>query len=172
MKLNLEAKTEEQRVVLDYLQENVSDALADKINNGVSTEKDGKHLISKKTLDGFMEYACKQAQEQAEKGARSACVKADVVFGWAIHYFEEDSIVEKLYNEDGTEYEAPKPKVTHTAPIQAKPVVKEKPNQLSFFDELEEIKEEQTIDQETGEILDDDKLSFLKSIFGEYLEVK
>ena len=108
--LNLEANTEEQKIIKEYLEENASETLADKINNGVKIEKDGKTLINKKTLDGFMKYATSEAKKQAAKGASSACVRSEVVFGWAIHYFEEESIEEKLYLEDGTEYE-PAPKV-------------------------------------------------------------
>ena len=68
-----------------------------------------------------------------------ACVRSDVVFGWAIHYFEEESIVGKLYNEDGSEYKAPKPvvKKTTTTPATAHtPSVVKKPEseQLSLFD--------------------------------------
>lgn len=107
--LNLEATNSSQQRVKDYLEQNASDVLADKINNGVLIEKDGKVLINRKTLEGFMQYATEEARKLAEKGARSACVESSVVFGWAIHYFEEDSIVEKLYNEDGTEYAKPKP---------------------------------------------------------------
>ena len=107
--LYLEATNSAQQWVKDYLEQNASDVLADKINNGVLIEKDGKTLRNKKTLDGFMSYATEEARKLAEKGARSACVESGVVFGWAIHYFEEDSIEEKLYNEDGTEYAKPKP---------------------------------------------------------------
>ena len=35
MKLNLEAKTREQEIILEYLEKNVSEALAEKINNGI-----------------------------------------------------------------------------------------------------------------------------------------
>ncbi len=110
--LNLETKDSQQKIIKTYLQENVSEDLAKKINKGVEITKDGKTLISRKDLDGFMEYACKTAQEQAEKGKRSAFVEDDVVFGWAMHYFEEDSIEGTLYNPDGTKYEPPKPKYT------------------------------------------------------------
>ena len=149
--LNLEAKTDEEIILLEYLQENVSDTLADKINNGVPAEKDGEHLISKKTLAGFMEYACKQAQEQATKGTKSACVKDDIVFGWAIHYFEEDSIIEKLYNQDGTEYKPAKQEIKPAK--QVEPPKKEKPTQLSLFDEPEEPQkdDEDDIDDEIEE---------------------
>ena len=144
--LNLEAKTDEEIILLEYLQENVSDTLADKINNGVPAEKDGEHLISKKTLAGFMEYACKQAQEQATKGTKSACVKDDIVFGWAIHYFEEDSIIEKLYNQDGTEYKPAKQEIKPAKHVE--PPKKEKPTQLSLFDEPEEPQKD---DEESSE---------------------
>ena len=54
MKLNLEAKTKEQQRIKAYLEENVSDILAGKINNGVLIKKDGKILHNRKTMDGFM----------------------------------------------------------------------------------------------------------------------
>lgn len=91
-KLNLEATSREQEIVKTYLEENASETLAEKINNGTPIEKDGKHLINRKTLDGFMRYAYDEARKLAAKGASSACVEDKIVFGWAIHYFEEDSI--------------------------------------------------------------------------------
>ena len=136
--LNLTAKGTEQELVKKYLEENASETLAKKINNGIRIEKDGKVLISKKTLDGFMKYAADEARKLAEKGASSACVRSDVVFGWAIHYFEEDSIDGKLYNEDGSEYNPPKREVKKTTKNAATSVVTEvkKPQsaQLSLFD--------------------------------------
>ena len=108
MELAIEAKGTEQEKIKKYLEANASEVLADKINNGVVIEKDGKKLINKKTLDGFMQFAGDEARKQAEKGARSACLDDEVVYGWAIHYFEEDSITGVLYNEDGTEYKEPK----------------------------------------------------------------
>ena len=107
--LNLKATTKPQEVVKAFLEQNASDVLADKINNGVSIQQDGKTLINKKTLDGFMEYATSEAQKIAEKGARCSCVQDNIVFGWAIHYFEEDSIIGELFNEDGSKY-TPVPK--------------------------------------------------------------
>ena len=101
IKLNLEAKTNEENRIKQYLQENVSNILADKINNGVQITKDNKQLINKKDLADFMNYACAEARKLAENGARFACIEDSTVFGWAIHYFEEDSIEGKLYNLDG-----------------------------------------------------------------------
>ena len=104
IELNLETKNKEQDLVKAYLEENASDVLAEKINNGVIIEKDGKKLINKKTLDGFFSYACNEARKQAAKGQNSACIPDSEVFGWAMHYFEEDSIEGTLFNEDRTEY--------------------------------------------------------------------
>ena len=145
MKLNLEAKTKEQELVKTYLEENASEVLAEKINSGVRIEKDGKTLINKKTLDGFMKYASSEARKLASKGANSACVEDKVVYGWAVHYFEEDAIEGTLYNEDGSEYK-PAPKVTD------KPVIKtvkqkKSTSQISMFD-FEEKDERQNKDEQ------------------------
>ena len=133
MKLNLEAKTKEQQRIKAYLEENASDILAGKINNGVLIKKDGKILLNRKTMDGFMFFATEEARKQAEKGARYAMVEDAVVFGWAVHYFEEDSIEGTLYNEDGSEYKK-QPKPAAKAPtVKAQPKPQPKP-QISMFD--------------------------------------
>ena len=134
MKLNLEAKTKEQQRIKAYLEENASDILAGKINNGVLIKKDGKILLNRKTLDGFMSFASEEAKKQAEKGAKCAMVEDDVVFGWAVHYFEEDSIEGTLYNDDGSEYKEPS-KATKSKPVSAPS--KPKQAQISLFDEPE-----------------------------------
>ena len=102
VKLNLKADTAELEVLKSYLEENASPTLVEKIENGVKITKDGKTLVNKKDLAGFMKYACEEARKLAGKGATGACVKDEIVFGWLIHYFEEESIEGKLYNEDGT----------------------------------------------------------------------
>ena len=102
-KLNLSANTPTEQKILDYLRQNASEPLIDKINNGTPFEKNGKSLVNKKTLSGFMKYAAEEARKLSEKGANSACIDDSVVFGWAIHYFEEDSIEGTLFNPDGTE---------------------------------------------------------------------
>lgn len=135
-KLNLAAKGDDQIAILNYLQQNATDVLADKINNGVQIVKDGVTLINKKTLDGFFRYATEEARKLVAKDARCACVLDQVVFGWAIHYFEEDEIEGTLYNLDGTEY---KTAVKHTATptVATKSVItkpKKNEGQLSIFD--------------------------------------
>ena len=131
--LNLEAKTKEQQRIKAYLEENASDILAGKINNGVLIKKDGKILLNRKTLDGFMSFATEEARKQAEKGARYAMVEDDVVFGWAVHYFEEDSIEDTLYNEDGTEYKTQSKPAAKAPTAKAQPKPQPKP-QMSMFD--------------------------------------
>ena len=145
MTLNLTATNRQEEIIKQYLENNVSETLAEKINNGIKTEKDGKTLISKKNLSGFFKYATEEARKLAEKGANSAMVEDKVVFGWAMHYFEEDSILGTLYNEDGTEYKpvikkVSKPTVTPTTTY-VPPVKKPEP-QMSFFDMLSPKKEE------------------------------
>ena len=88
-KLNLEAKDETQKIIKRYLEEHVSVTLAEKINNGVLIQKDGKSLLNKKSMDGCIEFSVQEAQKLVEKGARAACIQDCIVFGWAIHYFEE-----------------------------------------------------------------------------------
>ena len=105
MKIKLETKNKQHELLLKYLEENASETLANKINNGIKIEKDGKSLVSKKDLNGFMKYATDEARKLAEKGASSAMVEDSVVFGWLMHYFEEDSILGTLFNPDGTPYQ-------------------------------------------------------------------
>jgi hypothetical protein len=138
VKLNLKATTKEQQMLLEYLQNNASESLAEKINNGVEIEKDGKTLINKKDLNGFMKFACDEAKKQAEKGANSAMVADHIVFGWAIHYFEESSILGTLFNIDGTEYKPVTKATTKTAEKTVTPPtmsqIKQSEPQMSFFD--------------------------------------
>ena len=146
MTLNLTATTTEEKVLKEHLEQNASEVLADKINNGVPVEKDGKKLVSRKTLAGFIKYVTDEARKQAAKGATTACLHSDIVFGWLIHYFEEDGILGTLYNEDGTEYKAPKPaapKKTATAtatdtPTAPAPKPQPKAGQMSMFDLFDE----------------------------------
>ena len=135
--LNLTATTNEEQKIKAYLEANASVTLAEKMNNGVRIQKDGKNLLNKKTLTDFMKFACDKALKQTEKGVQSACIDDDIVYGWAVHYFEEDSIEGTLYNEDGTEYKIqPKPAVKAPTTNYTPPKPQPKP-QLSMFDMLE-----------------------------------
>ena len=136
--LNLKTENRQEEIIKQYLENNATDNLADKINNGVKVKKDGKELINRKTLDGFFKYATEEAQKLVAKGSRSAMVEENTVYGWAMHYFEEDEIIGSLYNEDGTEYKpvkkVTKPSTTPTTTY-VPPVKKPEP-QMSLFDFL------------------------------------
>ena len=139
MELNLKANTPAEQRILEYLQNTASETLAEKINNGTPFEKDGNPLLNKKTLSGFMKYACDEARNLAEKGANSACIDDVTVYGWAIHYFEEDSIEGTLYTIDGEEYKPALKKAVNTNPITVK-VQPPKPQNLQFsiFDKIDD----------------------------------
>lgn len=160
MELNLTAQNKQEELVLKYLQNNASDVLANKINNGTPFEKDGHSLINKKTLAGFMKYACDEARKLAEKNANSACIDDATVYGWAIHYFEEESIEGTLYTIDGTEYK-PTVKRIESNTVKAKPEPKKQENvQFSFFDNLTEqdVKDNETdnssVDTDENEVIE------------------
>lgn len=79
-RLSLKAEGKNQEILLDYLEKNASEPLAEKINTGV------------KTLAGCWEFIRKEARKQAMNGV--AVIEDAEVFGWAVHYFEEDDIKE------------------------------------------------------------------------------
>ena len=139
IKLNLTPQNKQEELIFNYLQNNASETLADKINNGTPFEKDGHPLLNKKTLSGFMKYACDEARNLAEKGSNSACIDDATVYGWAIHYFEEESIEETLYTIDGAEYKPAPKKAVNSKPVTAKPQPpKQQSLQFSLFDKFDE----------------------------------
>jgi len=79
--VQLKATNEIEQKVLNYLELNASDALVDKINAGA------------KTLAGALEYAKSEAKKLA-KGEGCISVEDQTVFGWIIHFFEEDDVKE------------------------------------------------------------------------------
>ena len=135
IKLNLNANTPAEQEILEYLENNASETLAEKINNGTLFEKDGEPLINKKTLAGFMKYACEEARKTVESGSSSACIEDSVVYGWAVHYFEEESIEGSLYTLDGEEYK-PAVKAKNAQKSTYTPTSAPKPQnqQASLFD--------------------------------------
>lgn len=81
--IKLTAGTPTEQRILAYLRENASAILAEKINTGT------------KTLAGAVDYATKEAKKLASGGDGCVCVDDATVFGWIIHFFEEDHITEK-----------------------------------------------------------------------------
>lgn len=179
MTLQLETNSPAEERIKAYLEQNVGDTLAEKINHGVEIEKDGKMLINKKTLSGFMKYATEEAKKQADKGASSACIEDHVVYGWAMHYFEENSIEGKLYNTDGTEYKAPKPVQKSAQRIPTPTVAIPKPpqkSQLSLFEmmtqETEPVEEEkEPTEEEFHEAMEETKPT-ISPLYQKYLHIQ
>ena len=195
--LKLTANTPSEQRILEYLQNTASETLAEKINNGTPFEKDGKPLTNKKSLSGFMKYACDEARNLIAQDETAACVEDSVVYGWAIHYFEEDSIEGTLYTLDGSEY-IPEKKSAHVSKQTAKtsvasattPAVSTPQNkQESLFDMLsseqsvseptpsdeptpEELQEalEETANEEI--VAEPPKPRTVSPVYAEYLKIK
>lgn len=108
---NLTAEGAAQKRILDYINENASEALTEKINSG------------KKTMAGCFDYIKNEAKKQAVKGC--ACIEDQEVYGWAIHYFEEDAIKEGEIKQLATVYR-PEP----TKPEPKKPESNKKTDDL------------------------------------------
>lgn len=53
MELNLTAQNKQEELVLKYLQNNASETLVDKINNGTPFEKDGHPCSTKRRLQAL-----------------------------------------------------------------------------------------------------------------------
>lgn len=82
--INLEPKNNNEEIILAYLKENASETLAKKINAG------------RKTLAQCWNYIVSEAKKQSVNGC--ACIAGSEVFGWAIHFFEEDAIDGSKFN--------------------------------------------------------------------------
>ena len=181
MELNLTAITPAEEKILQYLKENASETLAEKINNGTPFEKDGKPLLNKKTLSGFMKYACDEARNFAEKGSNSACIEDSTVYGWAVHYFEEESIEGTLYTLDGEEYK-PAVKAKNAQKSTYTPTSAPKPQnqQASLFDIISQennvvdtTKQEQPVFQTKEESLKETpKIEIKQTLSPVYTEYK
>lgn len=123
--IGLTAKNQTEQRVLDYLNANASDVLTVKINAG------------KKTLVGALDYAKNEAKKLAS-GESCVCVDDATVFGWIIHYFEEDHITEKAKAEPRIPAGVAKTTQPKPTPKIVKKVVEPDPTpkQLTMFDAL------------------------------------
>lgn len=120
--------TYEQQRIAEYVEANASDVLVEKINQG------------KKGMSDCWNFIFEMARKEA-KGKRSLCLDDQTVFGWAMHYFEEDDIkaAEHMPVKTvpvGRNEEKPKAAVPKEKPKAA--VQKEKPKddlvQMTIFD--------------------------------------
>lgn len=82
--INLKAKTNNEKIILAYLNENASQMLVERINAGT------------KTLAQCWNYIMSEARKSAVNGC--ACIEDKVVYGWATHFFEEEDIDGEKYN--------------------------------------------------------------------------
>ena len=181
MELNLTANTPAEEKILQYLKENASETLANKINNGTPFEKDGNPLLNKKTLLGFMKYACEEARKTVESGSSSACIEDSVVYGWAVHYFEEESIEGTLYTLDGEEYKpAVKAKNAQKSTYTPTSAPKQQNQQASLFDIISQennvadtTKQEQpVIQRKEGSLKETPKIETKQTLSPVYTEYK
>lgn len=88
-----------------------------------------------KNIQDCYSYITSQAKKQAINGC--AMIEDDVVYGWAVHYYDEDDIkVDKTSNmRVSVNNSAPKTEVKKEPPkAKLKPKKKEDVNQLSLFD--------------------------------------
>lgn len=78
MRTNLVASDKNSEAIIAYIEGFASEALVDKINTG------------KKAMADCMVFIKEQASQKAINGC--AMIEDIEVYGWAMHYFEEDSI--------------------------------------------------------------------------------
>jgi len=138
-RLNLEAKNQPQALILAYLEQNASESLAERINAG-------KH-----DLQDCFDYIRNEARKQAVNGV--AAIEDRQVYGWAVHYFEEDGNpgdaptddAPKAYDVTGpkpvrivreAKQEAPKPEQPKKEPKPKKAEAEQINGQTSIFDFL------------------------------------
>lgn len=129
-RLNLEAKNQPQELILQYLEQNASESLAERINQG-------NH-----TLQDCFDYIRNEARKQAVNGV--AAIEDRQVYGWAVHYFEENG-KPKAYNVTGpkpvrivreAKKEEPKPEQLKKEPKPKKADAEQITGQTSIFDFL------------------------------------
>lgn len=83
-KVNLKAGTDKEKMLLEYLTKYASEDLAQRINNGT------------KTLAQCWNYIVSVARKKAV--GNCACVEDNTVYGWMMHFFEEDGIKGEDFN--------------------------------------------------------------------------
>ncbi len=109
MKTNLTG-TGNQKIIIDYLEANASDSLIEKINR------------CGKTMQDCWQYITSQARKKATNNC--AMIEDVEVYGWAIHYFEEEGNVK---GEEKTEIKKVEVKKIEKKP-EPKPEPKKKQN--------------------------------------------
>ena len=83
-RVNLKAGTDKEKMLLEYLTKYASEDLTHRINNGT------------KTLAQCWNYIVSEARKKAV--GNCACVEDNTVYGWMMHFFEEDGIKGEDFN--------------------------------------------------------------------------
>ena len=81
MRTNLKSSNESEKIIIDYLEENASEMLIEKINR------------CNKPMSDCFKFITSQAKKKAVNGC--ACISDAEVFGWAVHYYEEEGNVDE-----------------------------------------------------------------------------
>ena len=102
------------KCIAEYLQNR--DDLKDKLEN------------PKKSLDEMFKYIIGEASKR--KTGNCAVIDDETVFGWAVHYYDEDNIkIEKVKTNVKSEHQS--------AVLSAKPAKKEKPKKVKQSDTIQ-----------------------------------
>lgn len=123
----LKTKSAYEKALADYLVENASETLQERIN------------ASDKTIAGCGRYIIEEARKKANGASALAMTDAEV-FGLVLHYFEEDSIKEKDVGKVNAEVKTSKPAPEPKPEPEPEPKPEPKPrkgipeNQISIFD--------------------------------------
>ena len=111
-----------EEMVLHHLLTNTSAAFREKFDK------------SETSIAGCMKYIMSEARKQAQNN--QACIADDEVFGWAVHYFEEDEIKEPSKAPQGEIRVAENKPIPPHDPVPVKKKATDE-NQLSLFDLME-----------------------------------
>ena len=93
----------------------------------------GKMADNNKSIDKCFEYILNEAR----KLGRAVCVRDEVVFGWAVHYYDEPAEAESEQDETNDQSSEPIEKPIEK-PIKKLTHKKAQSVQLSLFDLIEE----------------------------------
>lgn len=113
-RITLTATSHNEKLLLAHLEKNASEDLAARINKGA------------KTLQQCWSYITSEARKQANHGC--ACIEDTTVYGWCMHFFEEDGIDgSKFDSKNGPHSPYAEKPAENTAPQKVTPVKQKKP---------------------------------------------
>lgn len=116
----------------EQLKENKNPAIT-KIAEYLLTRSDMKEKLDndKKTLNEMFDYIVSEANKQ--KNGNCACVDDDTVYGWAVHYYDEDNIEFKKVGNVKVDSNNKKEEKPISKKVKKEKVKNELEGQLSLF---------------------------------------